>query len=133
LQTVADAGANVLDVTHVRDGVALQVEETGVELLVECRDRAHREELIEALSADAPRGLVATTAAAPRVDEDSLRHDDRGLGITLLVIYPLFDVAAAWVTGRRVDFDALHRGETSHRVPLPTYPFRPRRLWRTDW
>ncbi|MFJ9929531.1 beta-ketoacyl synthase N-terminal-like domain-containing protein [Streptomyces misionensis] len=92
-----------------------------------------REELIEALSADAPRGLVTTTAAAPRVDEDSLRYDDRGIVPSGQDAPALFDVAAAWVTGRRVDFDALHRGETSHRVPLPTYPFRPRRLWRTDW
>ncbi|MCZ0976005.1 hypothetical protein O1L55_41540 [Streptomyces albulus] len=45
----------------------------------------------------------------------------------------LFDLGAAWVSGQRVDFDSLHQGEASHRVSLPTYPFRPRRFWRTDW
>ncbi|MFY1676908.1 beta-ketoacyl synthase N-terminal-like domain-containing protein [Streptomyces sp. WMMC905] len=42
-------------------------------------------------------------------------------------------LAAVWTGGRRVDFAALHRGERSHRVPLPGYPFRRRRFWRTDW
>jgi threonine dehydratase len=47
LQAVAGAGGNVLDVIHVRDGVALEVEQTGVEVLVETRSRAHRNELVE--------------------------------------------------------------------------------------
>jgi threonine dehydratase len=47
LKTVAAAGGNVLDVTHVRDGVALHVEETGVELLVESRSGHHRHALVE--------------------------------------------------------------------------------------
>lgn len=47
LQAVADAGGNVLDVMHVRDGVALNVDETGVELVIETRSQAHREELIQ--------------------------------------------------------------------------------------
>lgn len=49
LKTVAAAGGNVLDVTHVRDGVALHVEETGVELLVESRSGHHRRALVERL------------------------------------------------------------------------------------
>lgn len=47
LQAVADAGGNVLDVMHVRDGVALNVDETGVELVIETRSQAHRIELIK--------------------------------------------------------------------------------------
>lgn len=47
LQAVADAGGNVLDVMHVRDGVALNVDETGVELVIETRSQAHRLELVE--------------------------------------------------------------------------------------
>jgi threonine dehydratase len=47
LQIVAGAGGNVLDVTHVRDGVSLQVEETGVELLVESRNERHRMDLVD--------------------------------------------------------------------------------------
>jgi threonine dehydratase len=46
LRTVAIAGGNVLDVTHVRDGVALHVGETGVEVLVESRDEGHRRKLV---------------------------------------------------------------------------------------
>jgi threonine dehydratase len=49
LQTVAEGGANVLDVTHVRDGVALHVEETGVEILVETRSQADHAELVDLL------------------------------------------------------------------------------------
>ena len=47
LQAVADAGGNVLDVMHVRDGVALNVDETGVELVIETRSQEHRLQLIE--------------------------------------------------------------------------------------
>jgi threonine dehydratase len=49
LQNVAAAGGNVLDVTHVRDGVSLHVKETGVEVLVESRSERHREELLARL------------------------------------------------------------------------------------
>jgi threonine dehydratase len=49
LQNVAASGGNVLDVTHVRDGVALHVNETGVEILVESRSEDDRESLIARL------------------------------------------------------------------------------------
>jgi threonine dehydratase len=45
---VAWAGANLLDVEHVRDGVDLHVRETGVELTVETRGRDHAGGLREA-------------------------------------------------------------------------------------
>jgi threonine dehydratase len=51
LQAVADAGGNVLDVMHVRDGVALNIDETGVELVIETRSQAHRLELVERIRA----------------------------------------------------------------------------------
>jgi threonine dehydratase len=51
LQAVADAGGNVIDVMHVRDGVALNVDETGVELVVETRSPGHRLELLERVRA----------------------------------------------------------------------------------
>jgi threonine dehydratase len=50
LQIIARAGGNVLDVTHVRDGVALHVRETGVEVLVESRSERHSDELVARLS-----------------------------------------------------------------------------------
>jgi threonine dehydratase len=49
LATVAGAGANLIDVEHVRDGVDLHVRETGVELTVETRGRDHAAELLGAL------------------------------------------------------------------------------------
>jgi threonine dehydratase len=41
LSVVASAGANLIDVEHVRDGMDLNVRETGVELTVETRGREH--------------------------------------------------------------------------------------------
>jgi threonine dehydratase len=49
LSAVATAGANLIDVEHVRDGVDLHVRETGVELTVETRGRDHAGELLAAL------------------------------------------------------------------------------------
>ena len=51
LRAVADAGGNVLDVMHVRDGVALEVEETGVEVVIEARSQAHGSRLVEQIRA----------------------------------------------------------------------------------
>ncbi|MEU7580444.1 type I polyketide synthase [Streptomyces sp. NPDC041068] len=92
-----------------------------------------REELIAALSGDRAGGAVTETAAAPRVDVDSFRPGDNGIVASGTDAQALSELAAAWVTGQQVDFDSLHQGESSHRVPLPTYPFQPRRFWRTDW
>ena len=49
LATVADAGANVIDVEHVREGVDLDVRETGIELTVETRGQDHAKRLLERL------------------------------------------------------------------------------------
>jgi threonine dehydratase len=49
LAAVASAGANLIDVEHVRDGVDLHVRETGIELIVETRGRDHAAELLGAL------------------------------------------------------------------------------------
>jgi threonine dehydratase len=49
LQNVAAAGGNVLDVTHVRDGVPLHLRETGVEVVIESRGEEHREDLLARL------------------------------------------------------------------------------------
>ncbi len=51
LQIIARAGGNVLDVTHVRDGVSLHVRETGVEVLVESRSQGDGDDLIARLAA----------------------------------------------------------------------------------
>ncbi|MFE7635720.1 beta-ketoacyl synthase N-terminal-like domain-containing protein [Kitasatospora sp. NPDC057518] len=91
-----------------------------------------REELIAALSDDA-RGPATSTAAAPRTDPGSFSRTDDGIVPSGQDAPALTDLAAAWVSGLQVDFDALHRDGAGRRVPLPAYPFQPRRFWRTDW
>jgi threonine dehydratase len=49
LAAVASAGANLIDVEHVRDGVDLHVRETGIELTVETRGGDHAAALLSAL------------------------------------------------------------------------------------
>ncbi len=50
LAAVAEADANLIHVEHVRDGVDLNVRETGIELTVETRGREHAALLLERLS-----------------------------------------------------------------------------------
>ena len=47
LTCLADGGANLIDVAHVREGVGLSVNETGVELVMETRGEEHARRLLE--------------------------------------------------------------------------------------
>jgi threonine dehydratase len=47
LTCLADGGANLIDVAHVREGVGLDVRETGVELVMETRGDDHARGLLE--------------------------------------------------------------------------------------
>jgi threonine dehydratase len=47
LTTIGDAGANLIDVDHVREGVGLAVAETGVELVMETRGADHAARLLK--------------------------------------------------------------------------------------
>ena len=49
LATVAQAGANLIDVAHVREGVDLHVRETGVQLVLETRGREQAQAVLGAL------------------------------------------------------------------------------------
>lgn len=49
LTCLGDAGANVVDVAHVREGVDLHVRETGVDLVLETRGSEHARTLLEHL------------------------------------------------------------------------------------
>ena len=49
LQHVAGTGANIVDVSHVREGVDLHVRETAVELVLETRGRSHADGVLEEL------------------------------------------------------------------------------------
>lgn len=48
LTLFAAAGANLVEVEHVREGVDLHVRETGVQAVLEVRDRAHAAEVLRA-------------------------------------------------------------------------------------
>jgi threonine dehydratase len=50
LALVADTGANIVDVAHVREGLELHVRETGVELVLETRGHDHAESVMAALA-----------------------------------------------------------------------------------
>jgi threonine dehydratase len=50
LALVADTGANIVDVAHVREGLELHVRETGVELVLETRGHEHARAVTEALA-----------------------------------------------------------------------------------
>ena len=49
LTLVAEHGANLLDVIHIREGFDLHVRETGVQLVLETRGQAHAEEVKRAV------------------------------------------------------------------------------------
>ncbi len=50
LTRLGEGGANLVDVTHVREGVGLSVGETGVELVMETRGPDHTERLVALIS-----------------------------------------------------------------------------------
>lgn len=50
LNTFAIAGANLVEVEHVREGVDLQVRETGVQAVLEVRDRDHAAAVLRAVT-----------------------------------------------------------------------------------
>jgi threonine dehydratase len=49
LTCVAEAGGNVVDVSHVREGFDLHVRETAVELVLETRGREHADRVLTAM------------------------------------------------------------------------------------
>ena len=51
LACVAEAGGNIVDVSHVREGFDLHVRETAVELVLETRGREHAEHVMHAMRA----------------------------------------------------------------------------------
>ena len=50
LVKVAETGANIVDVSHVREGLDLHVRETAVELVLETRGHEHAQEVVAALN-----------------------------------------------------------------------------------
>ena len=60
LACVAGAGANLLEVEHVREGVDLHVRETAIQLVLETRGREHAQDVLEAIAADGYPARVLT-------------------------------------------------------------------------
>jgi threonine dehydratase len=51
LDTVAAEGANIVEVSHLREGIDLHVRETGVQLTIETRSRVHADAVVAAVVA----------------------------------------------------------------------------------
>src|SRR3712207_9517283 len=60
LTLVGEAGANLIEVQHVREGLDLHVRETAVELVLETRGRAHAEEVLRAIADQGYENRVLT-------------------------------------------------------------------------
>jgi threonine dehydratase len=50
LATVADTGANIVDVSHMREGLDLHVRETAVEMVLETRGHDHAQRVLGTLN-----------------------------------------------------------------------------------
>jgi threonine dehydratase len=50
LASIADSGANIVDVEHLREGVDLHVRQTGVQLVLETRGKQHAQDVLAALA-----------------------------------------------------------------------------------
>jgi threonine dehydratase len=50
LECVADAGANIVEVSHLREGVDLHVRETAVQLIMETRGKDHAAQVLDAIA-----------------------------------------------------------------------------------
>jgi threonine dehydratase len=62
LRVVADCGANVVDVEHLRDGIDLHVRETAIKLVLQTRGAESNRELLEAARAEGFSIRVETEA-----------------------------------------------------------------------
>ena len=51
LKVIADAHVNILVVSHHRESVDVAVAETGIELILETRDEAHAEQIVQLVRA----------------------------------------------------------------------------------
>ncbi|MCW2995815.1 MAG: threonine ammonia-lyase [Conexibacter sp.] len=49
LDSVAETGANIVEVSHLREGIGLHVRETGVQLTIETRSREHADAVVGAV------------------------------------------------------------------------------------
>ena len=52
LRVVAEQGANVVDVTHIREGVELHVRETAIQLVLQTGGREHSNRILDAIRAE---------------------------------------------------------------------------------
>ncbi|MEU3456525.1 AMP-binding protein [Micromonospora sp. NPDC006766] len=95
-------------------GTAPALPEVAATLALGRRAFAHRAAVV---AADLPGALAALDML---LDTDARIAGEDG---------PLRELAADWVAGRDVDWDALHPEGTVRRTGLPTYPFQRQRYW----
>ena len=65
LRIVAEQGANVLDVAHLREGVDLHVRETAIRLVVQTDGPEHRDRILEAIETEGFHVAIERTALPP--------------------------------------------------------------------
>ena len=56
----------------------------------------------------------------------SMRHPQEQVSDAMFL---LNTVGQLWIAGQSIDWTVLHSGESTQRVPLPTYPFERQRYW----
>ncbi|WP_433318813.1 AMP-binding protein [Micromonospora chersina] len=95
-------------------GDAPALPEVAATLALGRRAFSHRAAVV---AADLPGALAGLDAL---LDSDARVAGEGG---------PLRELAADWVAGRDVDWDALHPEGTVRRTGLPTYPFQRQRYW----
>jgi threonine dehydratase len=69
LRIVAERGANVLDVTHLREGIDLHVRETAIRLVLQTDGPEHRDRIVAAIAAEGFDVRVELTALPARGPE----------------------------------------------------------------
>jgi threonine dehydratase len=65
LRIVAEQGANVLDVAHLREGVDLHVRETAIRLVLQTDGSDHRDRIVEAIEAEGFHVVIERAALPP--------------------------------------------------------------------
>lgn len=90
---------------------------------------SHVKEAREALEAylDGRKAPVFLTMGRSSISGDFVANSEHVL--ELVKNGELSRIAELWVKGAAIDWDILFTGRSARRVPLPTYPFEPKRCW----
>jgi polyketide synthase PksN len=65
-----------------------------------------------------------------RQDNMLMENGEKAIAKEPLKTFDMELLASLWVTGTKIDWKHLYEGKQLQRLPLPTYPFEKRRLWK---